>query len=119
MGSAATGRSSRGVKHSNGSNGSNGRVKTVKRPTLDYLDPDHLIAVLEAVRKGDFSRRLTTAKGQTGQIYAVLNDIIEKNERLTSELNRISEVVGKEGRIAERAVVADASGGWASCVSSV
>jgi len=107
MGSTATGKSRRGVKQTNGNIGSNGRLKTAKRPTSDYLDPDQLISVLEAVRRGDFSRRFKSAVGQTGQIYDALNEIIEKNERLTSELNRISEVVGKEGRIAERAVISD------------
>ena len=119
MGSTATGKSRRGVRQSNGQDGSNGRPKPVKRQSSDYLDPDQLISVLEAVRRGDFSRRFKGARGQTGQIYDALNDIIEKNERLTSELNRISEVVGKEGRIAERAVIAGSSGGWASCVASV
>jgi hypothetical protein len=41
--------------------------------------------------------------GMTGKIYDALNQIIEKNEQLTSELARISEVVGKEGKIAQRA----------------
>ena len=119
MGSTAVGRSGRGVKQSNGNNGSNGRFKSGKQRS-DYLDPDQLVAVLEAVRKGDFSRRLATGlKGDAGRIYDALNDIIEKNERLTSELSRISEVVGKEGHIAERAVLPEASGSWASCVASV
>jgi HAMP domain-containing protein/signal transduction histidine kinase/CheY-like chemotaxis protein len=119
MGSAATGRSGRGIKQSTRANGTNGRFKGVERPGSDYLDPEQLMAVLDAVRKGDFSRRLAIAKGDAGRIYDAINDIIEKNERLTSELNRISEVVGKEGKIAERAALTDASGGWASCVDSV
>ncbi len=119
MGSAATGRSGRGIKQSNRTNGTNGRFKAPERPRSDYLDPEQLISVLDAVRKGDFSRRLTKAKGDAGQIYDAINDIIEKNERLTSELSRISAVVGKEGKITERAVISEASGGWASCVDSV
>ena len=79
MGSTATGRSRRGVKLTNGNNGSNGRSKTVKRPASDYLDPDQLISVLEAVRRGDFSRRLKNAAGQTGQIYDALNEIMASN----------------------------------------
>jgi HAMP domain-containing protein/signal transduction histidine kinase/DNA-binding response OmpR family regulator len=120
MGSTATGKPSRGVKQSNGNSGANGRYKAASRQRSDYLDPDQLISVLEAVRKGDFSRRLAVdAKGDAGRICDAINDIIEKNERLTSELSRISEVVGKEGHIAERAVLPGAAGSWASCVTSV
>jgi len=41
------------------------------------------------------------------------------NERLTQELERISSVVGKEGKINQRATLRHASGGWDSCVDSV
>src|SRR5690348_15358027 len=105
MGSTATVRSGRGVKATNGSNGRNGRAKLDKRQSSDYLDPDQLLAVLEAVRKGDFSRRFKGTRGHAGQVYAALNDIIEKNERLTSELARISQVVGRDGQIEARAAV--------------
>jgi len=112
MGSTATGRSRRGVKQSTESSGTNGRYRATDGQRSDYLDPDHLFAVLDAVRKGDFSPRLSTgATGDAARIYNALNDIIEKNQRLTSELNRISEVVGKEGKIAQRADLNEAEGG--------
>ncbi|HYJ90004.1 MAG TPA: HAMP domain-containing protein, partial [Pyrinomonadaceae bacterium] len=120
MGSTATGKSSREVKQTNGNLKSNGRSKTTSRSKSDYLDPDSLMAVLAAVQKGDFSVRFADKlDGKAGAVYDALNDIIEKNERLTSELNRISEVVGREGQIGARATVPDASGGWASCIDSV
>ena len=63
-------------------------------------DPKVLLDVLNAVRKGDFSWRAPKGKtGTAGKIYEALNEIIEKNEMLTAELGRISEVVGKEGKI--------------------
>src|SRR5206468_12701841 len=111
MGVATTGKQARDVKRTDGSNRTNGRGKSANRQKSDYLDPKQLIAVLEAVRRGDFSKRLSVGQtGDTAIIYDALNDIIDKNERLTSELNRISEVVGKEGQINERAAVQDASG---------
>src|SRR4026208_1539800 len=120
MGSTATGRSRRGVKQSTESSGTHGRYRATDGQRSDYLDPDQLFAVLDAVRKGDFSPRLSTgATGDAARIYNALNDIIEKNQRLNSELNRISEVVGKEGKIAQRADLNEAEGGWASCVTSV
>ena len=117
MGVVTTGKAGRDVKRANGNQKTNGRGKTSKS---DFLDPKKLIAVLEAVRRGDFSKRLAAGKtGDASAIYQALNEIIDKNERLTSELNRISEVVGREGHIAQRASVQDAAGGWASCINSV
>jgi hypothetical protein len=67
----------------------------------DFLDPELLLTVLSAVKNGDFTGRLPTRNdGVSGEIYDALNAIIEKNELLASEIGRISEVVGKEGKIA-------------------
>ena len=58
------------------------------------------------VKKGDFTTRMPTDElGITGKICDAINEIIEKNEMLTSELGRISEVVGREGKIAQRAAL--------------
>lgn len=77
----------------------NGRVKANGQTKSDYLDPKLLLNVLTAVKKGDFTSRMPTDQiGVTGKICDAINEIIEKNEMLTSELGRISEVVGKEGK---------------------
>ena len=87
---------------------------------LDFLDPAQLLQVLTSVKRGDFSPRLPLgADGTAGKIYDALNEIIERNEMLASELGRISEVVGKHGKIAQRARLVQATGGWASCIDSV
>src|SRR4028118_1930292 len=57
--------------------------------------------------------------GMAGKIADTLNDIIERNERLAAELERISTVVGKEGKIAQRASLGNAGGSWSACVDSV
>src|SRR6201990_378033 len=99
---------------------SNGQIKASKNVKSDYLDPKLLLTVLTAVKKGDFSSRLPSDEvGVAGKIYDALNEIIEKNESLTSELSRISEVVGKEGKIAQRASLTHSTGGWRSCIDSV
>ncbi len=98
----------------------NGNHKTNGHTKSDFLDPKQLLSVLTAVKKGDFSSRLPDNEtGIAGKIYDALNEIIEKNEHLTAELGRVSEVVGKEGKIGNRAALPHASGGWASCISSV
>src|SRR5262245_3064358 len=89
-------------------------------PTSDPLDARQLLVVLTAVKKGDFSARMPVdQEGIAGKINDALNDIIDRNEHLRDELARISTVVGKEGKTAQRAADRGASGGWAGCIDSV
>ena len=70
----------------------------------DTLDTRQLLKVLMAVKKGDFSLRMPVEHtGVAGKIADTLNDIIDLNQHMTDEFARISTVVGKEGRIAQRA----------------
>ncbi|MCP6759676.1 MAG: HAMP domain-containing protein [Fischerella sp. CENA71] len=86
----------------------------------DNLDLKQLLRTLSAVKKGDFSARMPIDQtGMAGKIADTLNDIIEQNERLTAELQRIGNVVGKDGKISERATLGKVQGGWSSCVDSV
>src|SRR5687768_1963803 len=120
MGVETSNKTTAGNKRANGNPKTNGNNKRPRVPKSDYLDPKQLLTILEAVRLGDFSKRLPSrSTGDAAEIYDCLNEIIERNEKLTAELNRISEVVGREGKISERAAVNGAEGGWASCVDSV
>ncbi|MEG4034045.1 HAMP domain-containing protein [Microcoleus sp. S36b_A4] len=79
-----------------------------------------LLRTLVAVKKGDFSVRMPIDQtGLAGKIADELNDIIELNERMAAELDRIGTVVGKEGKIAQRATIGSAEGSWAASVNSV
>src|SRR5215467_5658112 len=87
---------------------------------VDSLDTRQLLRTLMAVKKGDFSVRMPVEKtGIAGKVSDALNDIIEMNERMAKELQRLGTVVGKEGRIGQRASLGDVTGSWASCVESV
>src|SRR5690349_19062933 len=87
---------------------------------VEALDCATLLNVLIAFKKGDFSVRLpVTEVGISGKIADTLNEIIELDGKVADELERISNTVGKEGRIAQQAVLAGAGGRWASCVDSV
>jgi HAMP domain-containing protein/CheY-like chemotaxis protein/signal transduction histidine kinase len=89
-------------------------------PAADNLDLRQLLAVLTAVKKGDFSVRMPGDQtGLSGKIADTLNEIIEKNDYLCGELSRISTVVGKEGKTTQRASDRGAVGNWASCIDSV
>src|SRR5687768_8570034 len=97
--------------------------KDHSRPSSDVgslLIARELLKALRAYRRGDFGVRLSSEHtGVSGEIAAALNDVIELSESLTGELARISSVVGKEGRLGQRASLPRAGGGWARAVDSV
>src|SRR5918994_5434351 len=75
-------------------------------------------AALEAARDGDFSVRLR-ADGALADVAEAFNTLVERNQQVTKELVRVSKVVGRDGRITERAGVAGAPGSWADKVGAV
>ena len=84
------------------------------------LDAPTLLAALKAVRKGDFSARLPDDwTGLPGKVADTFNEVVELNERMAAELERLSQVVGKEGRIGQRASLGDVRGAWAASLESV
>jgi HAMP domain-containing protein len=88
--------------------------------TAETIDVRMLLKVLSDFRKGDFSIRLPAEQtGLTGKVYDALNEVIDLNDRMSKEFDRVSTVVGKEGRIKQRASLALATGSWAACVDSV
>ncbi len=83
-------------------------------------DQRRLLAALTRFKKGDFSVRLPEdGTGEQGKIAESFNEIVELNERMVAELARISRVVGKEGKILQRASLGDVRGGWLGSVESV
>ncbi len=86
----------------------------------DQLDSKQLLAALTALKRGDFSAQLPDDwTGIAGKVADTFNDVIRLNQRLTQELARIGHVVGKEGRIRQRASLGGASGSWADAMRSV
>ena len=78
-------------------------TQTVKS---DSLNTKLLLKTLLAFKKGDFSARLPGDwTGEAGKIADTFNDIIELSDRTAKELERVSRVVGKEGKIMHRAAV--------------
>src|SRR6266516_8142743 len=90
------------------------------RPNGSELDTRQLLAALMAFKRGDFSARLPDDwTGVAGKVADTLNDVIATNQRMTQELERIGRVVGKEGRIMQRASIGDVSKSWAHVIGSV
>ena len=84
------------------------------------LDNRQLLAAFRAFRRGDFSVRLPRdLVGVDGEIAEAFNEVVELNDRMTKEFERLGEVVGKQGKIAQRARLPQAGGGWATSVNAV
>ncbi len=85
----------------------------------EELDLKLILSTLMALKKGDFSARLPSDwTGMSGKIADTLNDIIETNERMVKTVTEVSRVVGREGRLTQRANV-HVSGGWSTIISAV
>ncbi len=86
----------------------------------DSLDTKQLLSALMSFKRGDFSARLPTEwTGVAGKIADTFNDVIELNEKMAKELARVSRVVGKEGKIVQRASMPTAGGAWEELADSV
>ena len=84
------------------------------------LSSGELLAVFRAFRRGDFSVRLPRdLSGIDGEIAEAFNDVVELNDRMTREFQRLGDVVGKQGKINHRAKLPAATGSWAEGVDAV
>lgn len=92
----------------------------MEKPAVDNDRHATLLQVLSAVNAGDFSSRMPVDWiGTDGKIADAFNEIIRANEALADELERVSRVVGKEGRLAERASFRGTGRVWEDCLASV
>ena len=97
---------------------------------VDMLDRDRLgegadvetvrvLRALNAMRDGDFTVRLPMGNDVHGKIADAFNQIVSSNERIASELERVSHVVGREGKVRQRAQFAAPVGAWRNIESSI
>ena len=86
----------------------------------DAFDKKELLGALRSLQRGDFSVRLPVDwKGADSKIADAFNAVVTLNQKMSKELLRISRVVGKEGRISERATLGDVGGAWEGWVESI
>ncbi|WP_454714087.1 HAMP domain-containing protein [Caulobacter segnis] len=84
------------------------------------LDGHQLLAALRAFRRGDFSVRLPTdLSGLDGELAEAFNDAVDLNDRISKEFERLRDVVGRQGKINQRAQLPGAVGAWAESVENV
>jgi signal transduction histidine kinase/HAMP domain-containing protein/CheY-like chemotaxis protein len=92
----------------------NGRGR-VDDPGLARLE-----GAMQAAAAGDFTVRLPARrKDDIGRLEAAYNQMAARNAALEAELVRVAEIIGREGRMTERARLHGAGGGWSTAVDSV
>ena len=79
-----------------------------------------LLEALQAVRSGDFSARLPADwEALPGKIADTFNDVVAMNQRMALELERVRDVVGRQGQMRQRVRLGSASGAWGGMETSV
>src|SRR6187551_2737337 len=84
------------------------------------LELQNLLQALRAMRAGDFSVRMTGEEdGLLGKIADTFNDIVAANQRMAEQIERVGQVVGREGQTRHRVKFGLSSGAWGEIESSV
>jgi CheY-like chemotaxis protein/signal transduction histidine kinase/HAMP domain-containing protein len=87
---------------------------------VDAAELQHLLEALKAANEGGTGIRLSTRKaGIVGELGRAFNELADTRERTTKELVRVSSVVGRDGRLSERARINGASGTWATSLETL
>jgi len=106
---------SQGARETIASGRSNGSANGATDSTLERLR-----GALQAACAGDFSVRLPgRRKGPAGEVERTFNALVERNAQLTAELARMGRVIGRDGRMTERASLAGAEGQWGEALAAV
>src|SRR6188768_991328 len=95
-------------------------MQTFQEPVANGSEMTALLGALAALKKGETGVRLPVEwTGVAGKVADAFNEVVELNERMASELNRLGRVVGKEGKLSKRAELGDVAGFWQESVDSV
>ena len=79
-----------------------------------------LLHALQAMRIGDFSVRMAGDRvGLLGKIADTFNEIAGTNQRMARQLERVGQVVGREGRTRQRVRFGLPDGAWGEMEASV
>ena len=79
-----------------------------------------LLHALQAMRVGDFSVRMAGDRvGIMGKIADTFNEIVAANQRMAQQLERVGQVVGREGKTRQRVRFGLSDGAWGEMEASV
>src|SRR2546423_13617090 len=89
-------------------------------PTIDEASLEEIVRALGAACEGDFSVRLPARRRDVvGELQGRVNELVGQNRRMAKELARVARVIGRDGRMTERAVLPGLYGEWAESIESV
>ena len=95
-------------------------MQVVERHPTSTDEITVILGALSALKRGDATVRLPAEwHGVLGRVADVFNDVVERNERMAQELERLSTIVGKEGKLGKRGSLGDVTGFWATSIDSV
>ena len=101
------------------------RVSAKKDPTRVVQGEDknedmrRLLVGLQRLHEGDFSARLRLREaGLAQEIADVFNDLARRNQRVMQEFVRVADLVGRQGRIAERVTLKGTQGSWVTMIDA-
>src|SRR5690348_4434741 len=98
----------------------NGSATAVAVDEPSSVDLAVILSGLQTMRDGDFSIRLPGSwTGLAGKVADTFNEIVAANQQMAQELNRVGQVVGKEGRTRERTRFRESRGAWGEMEVSV
>ncbi|MFI9201662.1 HAMP domain-containing protein [Streptomyces sp. NPDC053048] len=96
-----------------------GRSRPNGTTEVDTAALHRLLSALEAMRDGNFRKRLTVSgDGVMAEVAAVFNEVADRNLQLTGELARVRRVVGREGKLTERLELGACEGAWAAAIDA-
>src|ERR1700726_2356412 len=99
--------------------------QTIPHATENGLNGDatglvELLHALQAMRVGDFSARMAGDRvGIMGKIADTFNEIVATNQRMAKQLERVGQVVGREGKTRQRVRLGLSDGAWGEMEASV
>ncbi|WP_416763390.1 HAMP domain-containing protein [Roseateles sp. So40a] len=79
-----------------------------------------MLLALHALRRGDPDIRLPFHwTGVAGKLADAFNEVVEQNATMAAELSRLRQVVGREGRLKQRAALRETRGFWGQQVDCI
>jgi len=89
-------------------------------PVVGGADLAPLLDALRAAARGERGVRLDARRrGLVGQLNKAFNDLVSTNERSIDEIVRVATVIGREGRLTDRAELKGATGVWREGLGAV
>ncbi len=86
----------------------------------EALELQELLHALQAMRVGDFSVRMAGHRvGVMGKVADTFNEIVTANQRMAKQLERVGQVVGRDGKTRQRVRFGLSEGAWGEMESSV